>query len=56
MMSSGSMVLRFDFDIFSMPPILIGSPVAASVAVRAPPSAPSILTSAGVTHSPSCFW
>ena len=51
MMSSGSMVLRLDFDIFSMPPIVIGSPVAASVALRLS-SAPSIFTSAGVTHSP----
>ena len=50
MMSSGSTVFVFDFDIFSMRPILIGSPVASSVALRAPPSAPSILTSAGVTH------
>ena len=55
MMSSGSMVFFFDFDIFSMPPIAIGSPVVASVAVRAPPSAPSILISAGVTHSPFAF-
>ncbi len=52
MMSSGSMVFFFDFDIFSMLPILSGSPVAVSFAVRAPPSAPSIVTSAGVTHSP----
>jgi hypothetical protein len=55
MISSGSTVLRFDFDIFSIGPITTGSPVVASVALRAPPSAPSILTSAGVTHSPLCF-
>ena len=48
MMSSGSTVLRFDFDIFSMAPISIGSPVASSVARRSPP-APSIFTSAGVS-------
>ena len=32
MMSSGSTVLRFDFDIFSIGPISTGSPVAISVA------------------------
>ncbi len=34
MMSSGSTVFFFDFDIFSIEPISIGSPVAASVATR----------------------
>ena len=52
MMSSGSTVFFFDFDIFSMAPISTGSPVVVSVARRASPSAPSIVTSAGVTHSP----
>jgi hypothetical protein len=47
MMSSGSTVLRLDFDIFSMGPISIGSPEAVSLARRASP-APSIVTSAGV--------
>ena len=37
MMSSGSTVFFFDFDIFSIAPISIGSPVAASVARRASP-------------------
>ncbi len=54
MMSSGSTVLCFDFDIFSIGPISIGSPVAASVARRAP-SAPSIFTSAGAAQLPSCL-
>jgi hypothetical protein len=31
------MVFFFDFDIFSMPPMTIGSPVDFSVAVRALP-------------------
>ena len=39
MMSSGSTVLRFDFDIFSMAPISTASPVAIKVARRASPSA-----------------
>ena len=47
MMSSGSTVLRFDFDIFSIGPISTGSPVAIRVAVRLP-SLPSIFTSAGI--------
>jgi hypothetical protein len=51
MMSSGSTVLRFDFDIFSIGLIATGSPVASSVARRASP-APSTLTSAGIIHSP----
>ena len=51
MMSSGSMVFFFDFDIFSIEPISTGSPVATSVARRASPR-PSILTSAGITQSP----
>ena len=55
MMSSGSTVLRFDFDIFSIAPISIGSPVAMSVARRSLPAL-SIFTSAGITHSPSAFW
>ena len=50
-MSSGSTVFFFDFDIFSIEPISIGSPVAASVARRASPM-PSIFTSAGSTQSP----
>ena len=54
MMSSGSTVLRFDFDIFSIGPIEMSSPVVSSVARR--PLAPvSILTSAGVTKPPSAF-
>ena len=51
MMSSGSTVFFFDFDIFSMAPISSGSPVAASIARRASP-VPSILTLAGSTQSP----
>ena len=47
MMSSGSTVLRFDFDIFSIEPISIASPVEASTARRSLP-APSTLTSAGI--------
>ena len=48
MMSSGSTVLRFDFDIFSIAPIVTSSPVSIRVARR--PLAPvSIFTSAGVT-------
>ena len=47
MMSSGSTVLRFDFDIFSMAPISTGAPVAISDAWRASPTC-SIFTSAGV--------
>ena len=48
MMSSGSTVLRFDFDIFSIGPMVTSSPVAIRLARR--PLAPvSILTSAGVT-------
>ena len=54
MMSSGSTVFFFDFDIFSMAPISIGSPVAMQRRACARRSAPSILTSAGVTHSPFC--
>ena len=46
MMSSGSTVLRFDFDIFSIGPISTGSPVAIRVARRSSPSA-TIVTSAG---------
>jgi hypothetical protein len=52
MMSSGSTVFFFDFDIFSIEPISIGSPVPLWNARRAPPSL-SILTSAGSTHEPS---
>ena len=37
MMSSGSTVFFFDFDIFSIEPISIGSPVEASVARLASP-------------------
>ena len=51
MMSSGSTVLRFDFDIFSTAPISTASPVAISVARRSPP-VPSTFTSAGTTQSP----
>ena len=51
MISSGSMVLRFDFDIFSMAPIASASPVAIRLARRASPSL-SIFTSAGAAHSP----
>ena len=52
MMSSGSTVFFLDFDIFSIGPISTGAPDVSSAAVRASP-VPSILTSAGVTHSPS---
>jgi leucyl-tRNA synthetase len=38
MMSSGSTVLRLDFDIFSIGPISIGSPVAVRLARRASPA------------------
>ena len=48
MMSSGSTVFRFDFDIFSIEPIFTSSPVAISVAWR-PVASLSIFTSAGVT-------
>ena len=54
MMSSGSTVLRFDFDIFSMAPITIGSPVAVTLAVRVSPAA-SIVISAGAAQLPSGF-
>ena len=51
MMSSGSTVFRFDFDIFSIEPMFTSSPVAIRVARR--PLAPvSIFTSAGVTQPP----
>jgi hypothetical protein len=54
MMSSGSTVLRFDFDIFSIGPIMTSSPEAIRLARR--PSAPvSIRTSAGVTYVPSAL-
>ena len=52
MMSSGSTVLRFDFDIFSIGPISIGSPLLVSLALRCSPLV-SIVTSAGSTYSPS---
>ncbi len=52
MMSSGSTVLRFDFDIFSMGPISTGAPVAISDAWRASPT-DSIFTSAGAVQVPS---
>ena len=48
MMSSGSTVLRFDFDIFSMAPTVMSSPVVSRMA-RLPLPPASILTSAGVT-------
>ena len=48
MMSSGSTVLRFDFDIFSIGPIEMSSPVVSRLA-RLPLPPASILTSAGVT-------
>jgi hypothetical protein len=52
--SSGSTVLRFDFDIFSIGPISIGSPVAASLA-RLVSSVPSMMTSAGAAQLPSAL-
>ena len=52
MMSSGSTVFFFDFDIFSIGPISIGAPVVPWTARRAPPSC-SIRMSAGSTHEPS---
>ena len=48
MMSSGSTVFFFDFDIFSIGPIVMSSPVAVSIARRPLPPT-SILTSAGCT-------
>jgi len=52
MMSSGSTVLRFDFDIFSIGPISTGAPVVIKVARRSS-SAPSILISFGAIQLPS---
>ena len=52
-MSAGATTLRLDFDIFSMSPIVTGSPVDFSRARRLAPSL-AISTSAGSTHSP--FW
>ena len=52
MMSSGSTVLRRDFDIFSIGPISTGAPVAISEARRVSPTV-SIFTSAGVAQAPS---
>ena len=51
MISSGSTVFRFDFDIFSMAPISTGSPVAISLARRASP-APSMLDLGRLAQSP----
>ena len=51
MMSSGSTVFFFDFDIFSMEPISSGSPVEANTALRSS-AVPSIFTLAGSIHSP----
>ena len=48
MMSSGSTVFFFDFDIFSMEPTFTSSPDVSSVA-RLPLAPVSIRTSAGVT-------
>ena len=48
MMSSGSTVLRFDFDIFSIAPIVTSSPVVEQDGARPLPPV-SIFTSAGVT-------
>jgi hypothetical protein len=51
MISSGSTVLRLDFDIFSIGPISIGaSPSNANA--RRPIESVSMRTSAGGTHSP----
>ena len=55
MMSSGSTVFFFDFDIFSIGPIVTSSPVLTSTARRPLPST-SIFTSAGCTQLPSAFW
>ena len=52
MMSSGSTVLRLDFDIFSIEPISTGAPVDSRVALRSAPSA-SMRISAGDTQVPS---
>ena len=48
MMSSGSTVFFFDFDIFSIGPIVTSSPVVSRVA-RLPLPPASTFTSAGVT-------
>ena len=48
MMSSGSTVFFFDFDIFSMAPIVTSSPVVSNTA-RLPLPPVSTFTSAGVT-------
>ena len=54
MMSSGSTVLRLDFDIFSIGPMLTASPVLNRLARRVSPST-SILTSAGEAKLPSAL-
>jgi hypothetical protein len=54
MMSSGSTVFFFDFDIFSIGPIVTSSPVPVSSARRPLPPV-STVTSAGVTKLPSAF-
>ncbi|CKZ24235.1 Uncharacterised protein [Mycobacterium tuberculosis] len=54
MMSSGSTVLRFDFDIFSIGPISTDSFVVSNVARRLSPTV-SMLISAGEAKVPSCF-
>ena len=51
--SSSPIVFRFDFDIFSMGPMTIGSLVDSKRARRVSPSC-SIFTSGGDTQSPFC--
>ena len=55
MMSSGSTVLRFDFDIFSIRADFDRLAGRDQRGARAPRPAPSIFTSAGVTQSPFCL-
>ena len=52
MMSSGSTVLRRDFDIFSIGPIATGSLLSPRNARLTPPSL-VIAISAGLSHEPS---
>jgi hypothetical protein len=52
MISSGSTVLRFDFDIFSIGPISIAASPSSAKA-RLPSGAASMRTSAGETQRPA---